>query len=41
MQIERLKQLIQEMELDDAFEGVEAEMCSVCCQGWSGGNEGC
>lgn len=40
MQIERLKQLIQEMELAKAFDNIEAEACSQCCE-ISGGGTGC
>ena len=41
MQIEMLKQLVQELELANAFDDVEAEVCAACCAVGDGGNSGC
>lgn len=41
MQIEKLKQLVQELELSNTFDNIEAENCSACCTVGGGGNVGC
>jgi hypothetical protein len=41
MQLDKLKQLVKEMELANAFDNIEAENCSMCCYDTNGGSSGC
>lgn len=41
VQLEKLKQLVQELELTNTFDSIEAEQCSACCNVGGGGNTGC
>ena len=41
MEIKTLKNLVEELELMNQFDNIEAEACSMCCGVGDGGNSGC
>ena len=41
MHIDNLVQLVQELELNKAFDNIEAEDCAICCLNTNGGTSGC
>ncbi len=40
-ELDALKKLVMELDLNEEFDNLDAEMCSACCNVGGGGNVGC